>query len=486
LSKETRHLRLITAMRDKERLAAFFTGAFLLVIIVTLLFFGSVGTAPFTVVATAMFALATAVALLFGEPERVRGPFKIALALLLILAAWTFIQTLNLPSDIQTVSTWHTAHALLGIEQNSISAAPADTLEAMLRIAMPLVTFIVALILSSTDDRARLLITCLGFIGGVIGLFGLLQFLISPTTLIVVEKHFYADSLTTVFVNRNTAATFLGATILTLSVLAWEKAQKVNVRQALMKIQDWRSPRGGGMIRTIIYLILLGASLAALLLTKSRAGIGSTFVALLYLTPFMAMNWNRERKTVFGNSSLIRRRNILRWAIASVVVLIVFLLLSGQVFLRAEVRGSDDARFCILPGIFRALSQHYMLGTGFGTFQWIFPAYRDPDCGIWGVWDRAHNSYIEGTLNLGIVFPITLLIGFATLVFFLWQGMRGRKKLKHYPALGFAMLILVVLHSAIDFSLQIPGFAVFFSALMAPIVSISLGRRSAPRTQSSS
>ncbi|TCR65048.1 hypothetical protein [Rhizobium sp. BK376] len=98
----------------------------------------------------------------------------------------------------------------------------------------------------------------------------------------------------------------------------------------------------------------------------------------------MAMNWSNERKTDLGSNTL-GRRNPVRWAIASIVILAVFLVLGGQVLLRAQVRGSDDGRFCILPGIFRALSDHYLVGTGFGTFQWIFPAYRDPGCGIWGV-----------------------------------------------------------------------------------------------------
>jgi hypothetical protein len=464
---------------DQDRIAAIFLGIFLLIIVTTLLFFGSVGIAPFAIVASSMFAFAIVAVFYFGEPERARAPFHISLAILLVLTIWAFFQTLNLPFDTPSTSMWRTVQLLLGTKENSISAAPADTSEAILRIAMPLVTFIVALILSSTDERSKILITCLGLIGGVIGLFGLLQFLVSPTTLIVVEKRFYVDSLTTVFVNHNTAATFLGVTILILSVMAWEKAQKVNVRQAVIQMQDWRSPRGGGMIRTIIYSVLLGASLTALLLTKSRAGIGSTFVALLFLIPFMTMNWSRNRRSGFGGDMLRSRRNIIRWAIASIVVLALLLIFGGQVFLRAEVRGSDDGRFCIYPSILEALSQHYWVGTGFGTFRWIFPAYRNPSCGIWGIWDRAHNSYLEGMLNLGIIFPVVLIFAFVTIVLLLREGMKSRKKLRHYPALGVAALILVTLHSAIDFSMQIPGFATFFAALMAPTISIAIGRRSA-------
>ncbi|WP_132528043.1 O-antigen ligase family protein [Rhizobium sp. BK376] len=459
-------------------MAAFLAGAFLFIIVLTLLFFGSVGTAPFSVVSSLMFALSLPNAFVFGEPRHTRAPFNLALFILLVLALWTFVQTLNLSSLLPSDTVWRNARGLVGTQNVSISASPADTLEALLRIAMPLVTFINALLLCSSDDRSRTMLVGLGLIGGFVSLFGLLQFIMSPATLVVVDKEFYLDSLTGVFVNRNTAATFLGATVLIILVLTWEKLQSVNVRRAIVQMQDWRSPRGGGMGRAIIYLILLGASVTALLLTKSRAGVASTFVALLFLVPFLAANWTRQRATDFGRSTTPGWQKLLSRAVAIAVVLIAFFIFAGQVLLRAQVRGTDDGRFCVLPNILKMLSDHYWIGTGPATFRWMFPAYRDPGCGILGVWDRAHDVYLEGSLAFGIVFPILLIVALVALFIFLREGLRTRKRMRHYPALGFAMLVLVGLHSAIDFSLQIPGFAVFFAALMAPVISLSLGRRS--------
>ena len=42
--------------------------------------------------------------------------------------------------------------------------------------------------------------------------------------------------------------------------------------------------------------------------------------------------------------------------------------------------------------------------------------------------------------------------------------------------MGLAALILASLHSVVDFSLQIPGLAVYFAAIMAATVTVSLGR----------
>ncbi|MBB4338799.1 O-antigen ligase [Rhizobium leguminosarum] len=106
----------------------------------------------------------------------------------------------------------------------------------------------------------------------------------------------------------------------------------------------------------------------------------------------------------------------------------------------------------------------------------MFSAYRDPACGIFGIFDRAHNFYLEGFLGLGILFPITAVLTFSVLARVFWRGLAQRRRLRHYVLLGLAATVLVALHAAVDFSLQIPGFAVFYAAFLSAVVAISLGR----------
>ncbi|MGO8388838.1 1,4-beta-xylanase, partial [Rhizobium johnstonii] len=90
----------------------------------------------------------------------------------------------------------------------------------ILWVALPFFTFLTGLLLCDTDQRARKVLTGLWLTAGIIAVFGLLQFLLFPNILIVVEKRAYLDSLTAVFVNRNTAATFLGlGTLLMLTLV---------------------------------------------------------------------------------------------------------------------------------------------------------------------------------------------------------------------------------------------------------------------------
>lgn len=69
-----------------------------------------------------------------------------------------------------------------------------------------------------------------------------------------------------------------------------------------------------------------------------------------------------------------------------------------------------------------------------------------------------------------------MAIGYAVLIGAFVRGARKRHRLRFAPVVGLAALSLATLHSIVDFSLQIPGFMVYFAAAMAAATSISLGR----------
>ncbi|MBP2444491.1 O-antigen ligase family protein [Rhizobium leguminosarum] len=445
--------------------------AFIGLVILTLIPFGSVTPFPFAFAAIGMFTLGAISALLFGEPRQSRWVFSIALLMLVVVTGWTFIQTIELPSNWLANPAWSAARDLAGVEYAAISVEPADTLASILLVGLPFVTFLTGLLLCDTDQRARKVLALLGLSAGIIAVFGLLQFSLFPNILIVVEKHAYLDSLTAVFVNRNTAATFLGlGTLLMLTLVR-------DIARSYSNHPPGEPGRNTLLLKSWIYILLLCACFTALMLTRSRAGIFATFIAALIYFPWLVMNWNgsrRYRKPAPG------WRSMLRFLSAIVFVVVLLTVFAGQAILRAQERRlEDDDRFCILPGIWRAISDHWLTGTGLGTFRTVFPAYRDPACGIFGTFDRAHNFYLEGFLGLGILFPIAVILAFSVLARVFWHGLAQRRRLRHYVLLGLTATVLVALHAAVDFSLQIPGFAVFYSAFLSAVVAISLGRSNA-------
>ncbi|MGG7578633.1 O-antigen ligase family protein [Rhizobium sp. Nf11,1] len=442
--------------------------AFIGLVILTLIPFGSVTPLPFAFAAIGMFALAIVSVLLFAEPRQSRWVFKIALLLLVVLTSWTFIQTIELPANLLANPAWGAARDLAGVQYAAISVEPADTLASILWVALPFVTFLTGLILCDTDQRARKVLASLGLAAGGIAVFGLLQFSMFPNVLIVIEKHAYLDSLTAIFVNRNTAATFLGLGTLLMLTLVRDIARSYSTHL------PGEPGRNLLLLRTWIYILLLCACFTALMLSRSRAGIFATFVAALIYFPWLVLNWNSSRRYLIPAP---KWHSVLKLLAAVIFVVLLLSIFAGQAILRAQERRlEDDDRFCILPDIWRAISDHWLTGTGLGTFRTVFSAYRDPACGIFGIFDRAHNFYLEGFLGLGVAFPVATFLAFGVLARVFWRGLSERRRLRHYVLLGIAATVLVALHAAVDFSLQIPGFAVFFSAFLSAVVAISLGR----------
>ena len=85
---------------------------------------------------------------------------------------------------------------------------------------------------------------------------------------------------------------------------------------------------------------------------------------------------------------------------------------------------------------------------------------------MWGVWDIAHNSLLEIAADMGV--PIAALVVAAWMVIFavLVHGSRVRRRGLLFPVAALAVALVAVLHSLIDFSLQIPGYSIVALSLI--------------------
>src|SRR5262249_41097167 len=77
-----------------------------------------------------------------------------------------------------------------------------------------------------------------------------------------------------------------------------------------------------------------------------------------------------------------------------------------------------------------------------------------------GVWDVAHSTPLELAVELGL--PMAGLVAFAWLValLILGHGTRRSRRETVAPLTALAVALIALLHSSIDFSLQVPGYTI--------------------------
>ncbi len=218
------------------------------------------------------------------------------------------------------------------------------------------------------------------------------------------------------------------------------------------------SPR---MSRQTRWLTGIAASVmaASLLLSGSRGGMIAFAVEMVLLA--ILLRRRIEVKTI----------GVMAAILFLVLVLFGWLgklqltdwLASGPGSTRAEL--SEGTRLSIDRDTLRMFAQRPLSGWGLGSFPVVYPQFRSFYTGL--LVDRAHNDYAQLLAETGIA-------GFAITVWFLFITLRGAlRKIKQDPLgtnglIGLCALLGIsgiLVHSLVDFNLEIPANAAIFYAL---------------------
>jgi O-antigen ligase len=202
--------------------------------------------------------------------------------------------------------------------------------------------------------------------------------------------------------------------------------------------------------KVVVAFAMLFVCLAAMFMTGSRGGVVISLLALLLAF------------TLFFRRDLPRRSGLVTaLAAGGAVALILLQFMGAGVNARFDIQGlANEGRLETYRATLRMIADHPWFGTGQGTFAFAFPAYRSSNVSIWGVWDRAHDTPLEIAADMGV--PIAALVVGVWIVIFavLVRGVRNRRRGLIVPVAALAVATLAVLHSLIDFTLQIPGYAI--------------------------
>lgn len=343
---------------------------------------------------------------------------------------------------------------------HAVSMIPYATESAWLALYPLFAVFLVAVGLPT--QRLEILIGVFLGVAACQAVLGLIQYGDGPGSIFYFGNSHMAGSATGTYVNRNHLAGLLEMALpLGLGLLAANvgytghhrrrhQRRKRTLRQRLVVLNTIRINRAM-LYGTISVAILLG-----LIFTRSRAGV--TLAILGILLSMLAFSRRLGGKNVYG---LMGTFSAVGLSLATMIGLV-------PVLARFANQDPMGSRWPIFASTLHAIGEFFPLGSGAGTFAEVFHRFHPEE--IKGVLiHRAHNEYLEWIMEDGL--SVTVLL--AIVVFFylrqwprVWH--RGAWSTFRFAQVGAGIgLLLMGLHSLVDFNLHIPANGIYFAFLAA-------------------
>ncbi len=218
----------------------------------------------------------------------------------------------------------------------------------------------------------------------------------------------------------------------------------------------------GGVRGSRKMLAALAAAVMAstIFLSGSRGGMAAFAAQMALLAGFLITRRKNWKTTLTLASFLAIGLGLLVWLGGSDLIERMGSIHNGT---REELSGGT--RLTIDRDALKMFAQKPVLGWGLGVFSEVYPQFSGLSTNLRV--GMAHNDYLQSLVEMGA-------FGFATVLWFLWMLFRSaRKKLKRQPtdtntAISLAAMLGVagiLVHSLVDFNLQIPANAALFYVL---------------------
>lgn len=420
---------------------------------------------------TAILALVYVVGVLRNRTAFPVPFFRIAVPAILtgIVSLWIMLQALPWLPGSMAHPLWTIVPEALGVPgRDTVSINPDQTMTGLMRLLTYATVFWLSLQFARDRSVGEKMIKVIAWTTASYAAYGLLMWAMGADRILWYPKEAYRDDVTSTFINRNSFATYmgLGSLIFLVLLLRWftiEGSSRPDTPFLKRVVTLLRS--GSGLVKYALPFLMV---FSALLLTHSRAGFGATLVAMVLA--YAIWQFRQHRGFVIGMLGLA----------VFVVVTGYWIVVGGDALLSrfADVDNATETRMNVYLATLRAIGDHLWTGSGYGTFGDIFPLYRDESINAVGVWDKAHNTYLELMLGLGVPASAALILAVIWLVVMCAKGAFNRRRGRHMPLIGLCASILVGLHAFVDFSLQMAGVAITYAAVLGVGVAQSYSTRS--------
>lgn len=325
-----------------------------------------------------------------------------------------------------------------GATASSTMDRSATVLEILKLIGLA-ASFVIGTVLGARGETGRSLYAAILGVGGVYALFSLVVFLSSAAS------GPSGNRLAGGFESANVAGSLFG--VLLIMAIAWA-------------LRAWRGMPGTFLaqrttaIAPTLALILL--ALGCLLLTASRGAIGATGLALALFFGWAAMDNRGSRWPTIAAGALV------------ISVAAVVYMQGNTLFVdRFGAMTGDTTRADLLEPHWDAFLRAPLFGYGLGTWSEVNnQIMTSQNFDALSATVILHNVYVQWLEEAGIIgaAPMFLLIA-VILGATGWRAYRRRRNRALIVGLLLATLV-VLLHAAVDVSLNTPSFCAFWALLL--------------------
>ncbi|SHJ85693.1 O-Antigen ligase [Bradyrhizobium lablabi] len=426
-------------------------------------------------VIVAFWCIIFSVGLLFAALGHLRKGHLVVISVLAVISACYLFVLHEQLSDHPWVASanpiWKLASAELGEPlEPSVAIVRGQPYFAIGVSLANILALLLGTIFGAEPGKSRKALSVFAWSGVIYAIYGIGALELDPDQILWQEKTAYIGNLTATFINRNTAAAYYGSVSVVWLILLMRAARQRLSSDSISRYEVLRliaKPDANVLLR----LVMLFICLTAMFLTNSRGGVLVSLVTMVFAFG------------VFFRRYLSSTRKMAMVSICACgVVLSLWLVMGGKVTSRFELQGLlDEGRSSAYRSTIGIIRDNPWFGTGLGTFPWSFPAYRRDDISLEGVWDIAHSTPLEFASELGLPMAVLVSIAWFAGILVLFRGLQKQGSAAVAALAALSVSLIALMHSMIDFSIQIPG----YSMVVFAILGIGLGSALQPNRPAS-
>jgi O-antigen ligase len=401
----------------------------------------------------------------FDEGQYVRAaewrPLALVVLCFLVVVAMGILQISPAVPASWTADLYRRAAEALGHPIAAVISVNADASRAILiKIAACGAVFAMARTTCRSPARAKLLLVIFLVSATLVTTYGLVMqatngscytFGYSKRPDLAPPGRQYTCALSGTFINSNSYAAFAGMVLVVALglVLARDRAGKPRDLADAGGLAAWLT--GARAVYLAVSLLLFGG----LLLSESRAGFGATVLGCILLSALLLRGRWPSRPAI-------------AWVmVGAILVAAVLALVTGSAFFSKMGKLSEEdvvSRFRVWQVVIAAIRQAPWLGWGLGSFPDLYSLLQPPDLQFPN--DKAHSTPLEWVMEIGMPGALGVFAMIAIPLGVCLRGCWRRRTDRYLPAVAFAGALVPMLHSSIDFSLQMPAIGLMVAALL--------------------